>query len=209
MRIHHFLVVLLPLALLAPVSFAGSQGSPEITDPAGDTSNHALDVTAVWITNDANNVYFHVKVVDLASPNPATAGLTRYHWRVDFDADGVSHQFVDGQVHLADTSVAGVGNHGCAVAACYGAGTTADAGGSNGDVKLDAANDIVLLTFSRTTGTRIGQPFFLAAGTSLSNIAVTTGSSSKAVMPTALSGPFVGPAFDLADTAAGGAYTIG
>lgn len=153
------------VALLVPSGLAGTPTQPEISDAADATGHPALDVRAAWITNDATNVYFHIKVSDASSTSPLDDGHTGYIWRFEYTMDGKAYaaQLRNGYIEtLPDTyphSASGV-------CACVGSGLL----GAN-DAEWD--RDAHVLTLSRPRAATPPLPA-VPAGTVLTGLTVKT-----------------------------------
>lgn len=152
-----FRILALCMLLLAPAALAGSAGSPEVTDAAGDAPA-PLDVVATWVTNDGSDLVFHVKVADLSQVDPLLGNSgDRYYYRVEFGlSTSTKAWYAEGQIHNVDTaSRTGVDGEAArlpvnvGVGTVYYGGTTDEQNVTTGVVTVDAAQGILHIAVHR------------------------------------------------------------
>ena len=170
------LLTIIAGSILMTPAWAGSAGSPEVTDAAGDAPN-SVDVLSAWVQATATDLVVTIKVADLGQSSPLldNEGSVHNYYRMEFVLSTTgARYFVEGQIHGVDSdTTAGTSTPHVGAPVIVNVGTQFQGGrmGSQpatlaGTVNVDAAAGTITLTTPRGTT--------FTPGATLSQISVAT-----------------------------------
>lgn len=99
------LLTIIAGSIIATPAWAGSAGSPEVTDATGDAPG-SVDIVSSWVQATATDLIVTIKVRDLGQSSPLldNEGSIHNYYRMEFILSTTgARYFIEGQIHGVDS----------------------------------------------------------------------------------------------------------